>query len=259
MHNISADQAVFFFIIFIVFFDKRYNYYFVLFALAILLLTSTHLVSSYTTISCLSLTLIFCVRSTALSRVIVPWRITVIVAIVCLALTSLFASYVNLKDSRVSEGNNGQARETLAQHAFSVFMDFPLIGTPLGRGIVPLEAVEELGWEQYLDPEIAKDMAAAGEESSASLGYDVYSLSFHNGFLYLLTRFGVLSLFLIYFLVRYVPRKGPLPIVIFTVVVLLSISANVVIESLRSGPGVALVLGALFSFGELSSWPAPMG
>jgi hypothetical protein len=52
-----------------------------------------------------------------------------------------------------------------------------------------------------------------------------------------------------------VPRKGPLPIVIFTVLVLLSISANVVIESLRSGPGVALVLGALFSFGELSSRP----
>ncbi len=217
-----------------------------LFAFIILLLTSTQLVSSYTTINCLFLIFLFCIRYTILTRLVIPWRTTIIVAIVFLTFASLFASYVNLKDSAVSEGNNGAAREALAKAAFSVFVDFPLFGTPFGRGIVPIEVVEDLGWDQYLDPEIGKEMAEVVSPGSA--GYDIYALSFHNGFLYLLTRFGMLSFFLIYLIIRCVPRKGPLPVVIFSVIVLLSISANVVIESLRSGPGVALVLGALFSF-----------
>jgi len=246
MHNIDGAQAIYYFIIFVILFDLKYNFYYVLFIFIILMLTSTSLVSSYTTISCLCLVFVFCIRYTVLSRIIIPWRTSVYVAILFLTFASLFASNVNLKDATVSEGNNGAAREHLAQAAFSVFVDFPLFGTPFGRGIVPIEAVENLGWEQYLDPDIGREMAEA--EAPGSAGYDIYSLSFHNGFLYLLTRYGMLSFFFIYLIVRYVPRKGPLPIVVFSVVVLLSISANVVIESLRAGPGVALVLGALFSF-----------
>ncbi len=244
MAGITAAQAVFFFIIFVVFFERVHSIHLKLFTLCILLSTSFWLQSSFTTICALTLLLVFLISSTFVSRIMVPWRVTVVVAIAFLSYASTFAHQVNLKDDASSNGNNGGARETLAGYAFSIFSDFPILGTPMGRGIIPAGVIEELGWVQYLDADVGEVMA----EEYRVQGFDAYALSFHNGFLYLLTRFGIFSILLFYLIIREVPRRAPLPLVLFSVVMLLSISANVVIESIRVGPGVALVLGALFSF-----------
>lgn len=244
MATIDASQAVFFLFIFVVFFERKYNVYLKLFTLVILLSTSFALKSSFTTICGLTLLFSFFVSSTYISRMMVPWRISVVVAIVFLTFASTFASQINLKDNENSDGNNGETREILAGHALSIFSEFPVFGTPMGRGIIPKAVIDKMGWDQYSDPDLAK---AIGEEYGFQ-SFDIYALSFHNGFLYLLTRFGIFSLLLFYLIIREIPRRAPLPLVLFSIVMLLSISSNVVIESIRSGPGVALVLGALFSF-----------
>jgi hypothetical protein len=246
MATIDASQAIFFLLIFVVFFEKMHSIYLKLLTLGILLSTSFALKSSFTTICGVMLLVIFFIQSTFISRIMVPWRITVVVAIAFLTLASTFADSVNLKDNANSGGNNGETREALAGYALSIFCDFPIFGTPMGRGIIPTGIVEELGWDQYFDPDVAQVVT----ETYGFQSFDIYALSFHNGFLYLLTRFGIFSLLLLYLIIREVPRRAPLPLVLFSTVMLLSISANVVIESIRAGPGVALVLGALFSFQE---------
>ena len=187
---------------------------------------------------------LFFIQSSFISRIVVPWRITVVVAIALLTFASTFAASVNLKDNANSGGNNGETREALAGYALSIFCDFPIFGTPMGRGIIPTGIVEELGRAQYFDPDVAQVIT----ETYGFQSFDIYALSFHNGYLYFLTRFGLFSFLLFYLIIREVPRRAPLPLVLFSIVMLLSISANVVIESIRAGPGVALVLGALFSF-----------
>jgi hypothetical protein len=244
MAAIDASQAIFFLLIFVIFFEQKRSIYLKLFTLSILLATSFTLKSSLTTICGLMLMFLFVLQSTFISRIMVPWRITVVVAIAFLTFASTFAASVNLKDNANSRGNNGETREALAGYALSIICDFPIFGTPMGRGIIPTRVVEELGWTQYSDP----DVAQAITEKYGIPSFDIYALSFHNGFLYLLTRFGLFSFLLFYLIIREVPRSAPLSLVLFSIVMLLSISANVVIESIRTGPGVALVLGALFSF-----------
>lgn len=252
MATIDASQAIFFLLIFVVFFERTHSIYLKLFTLSILLSTSFALRSSFTTLCGFMLLFLFFTQSTFISRIMVPWRITVVVAIAFLTFASTFAESVNLKDNANSDGNNGETREALAGYALSIFSDFPVFGTPMGRGIIPTGIVEELGWDQYFDPDVAQVMT----ETYGLQSFDMYALSFHNGFLYLLTRFGIFSLLLLYLIIREVPRRAPLPLVLFSTVMLLSISANVVIESIRAGPGVALVLGALFSFQQKPEAPS---
>ncbi len=244
MATIDASQAIFFLLIFVVFFERNHGIYLKLLTLGILLSTSFALKSSFTTICGVMLLFLFFIQSTFISRIMVPWRITVVVAIVFLTFASTFADSVNLKDNANSGGNNGETREAFAGYALSIFCDFPVFGTPMGRGIIPIGIVKEMGWNQYFDPDVAQVFT----ETYGFQSFDIYALSFHNGFLYLLTRFGLFSLLLLYLIIREVPLRAPLPLVLFSTVMLLSISANVVIESIRAGPGVALVLGALFSF-----------
>jgi hypothetical protein len=156
MATIDASQAIFFLLIFVVFFEKMHSIYLKLLTLGILLSTSFALKSSFTTICGVMLLVIFFVQSTFISRIMVPWRITVVVAIAFLTLASTFADSVNLKDNANSGGNNGETREALAGYALSIFCDFPIFGTPMGRGIIPTGIVEELGWDQYFDPDVAQ-------------------------------------------------------------------------------------------------------
>ena len=88
---------------------------------------------------------LFFIQSTFISRIMVPWQITVVVAIVFLTFASTFADSVNLKDNANSGGNNGETREALAGYALSIFCDFPVFGTPMGRGIIPIGIVKEMG------------------------------------------------------------------------------------------------------------------
>lgn len=111
MAGITAAQAVFFFIIFVVFFERVHGIHLKLFTLCILLSTSFALQSSFTTICALTLLLVFLISSTFVSRIMVPWRVTVVVAIAFLSYASTFAHQVNLKDDANSNGNNGGARE----------------------------------------------------------------------------------------------------------------------------------------------------
>ena len=190
--------------------------------------------SSFTVIACGTLFAIFALDVFGLSKKTVPWRLAVIAGISVLLVMSLFAYLVNLRPPKANgEGNNGYTRSTLAASGYEQLAQEPILGSQVGRGILPIYAVEMLGWSQYFN--------GSGE-------YNIYSLSFHNSFIYLLTRFGLLSLILFGLFIGRVPRAGPIHVVLFTLVLITSAGANVVIESLRSGPGVGFALGALLPF-----------
>jgi len=179
-------------------------------------------------------------RSINIDRISIPWRGPLAACIVFLTFASLFASAVHLRGERKNgEGNNGATRELLAHEAIDVFKNNALTGTNLGRGIVPPAVIDlRLDWQQYF----------TGDDPLSN----IYALSFHNGFLYLLTRFGVFSSVIIWLLLSSTPRRGELSLVLFSFTLCLAISANVVLESIRAGPGVALVLGIIFSAAKVS-------
>ena len=260
LYAVDASQIFFLFLIFMIFVDRHSDLLSLSVAFAALAITATSLLSSYTTISATMLVFIYASRTANLGRQIVTCRPVMITAVIILTFASLFAYLVNFKDDSLSrtKGNNGYTRSILATEAFSTYAEFPLVGTPFGRGIMPVRVVKALGWEQYFDPEIAREMAeAVTENGSSDASYDIYAISFHNGFLYLLTRFGIFSILLIYLILSHAPRRAPFMVVVFAVVVLLSISANVVIESVRSGPGVGFVLGVLFSVRRAQDLDSP--
>jgi hypothetical protein len=239
--GISNSQALLWFMFFIIFTGK---YSIFSKTLAFIIILSTGLIprqSSFTVISSVAMMSLLVLSFTPFAKTIVRWRAIAIVAIVFLVTASSFAYLVHVRATRdTGEGNNGYTRSILANAGYNQFINEPLLGSPYGRGILPLPVIQKLGWEQYfLDPST----------------YNIYSLSFHNSFIYLLTRYGLLSLVPFWLIVRRIPRSGILPMVIFTLVLFLSAGANVVIESLKSGPGVALALGALFSVGRNNQLP----
>jgi hypothetical protein len=170
--------------------------------------------SSFTMIASMIMGMIYVLPYFHLTEIKLQWRIIAIFTIALLMVSSTFAYLVYVRETRATgEANNGYARAILA------------------------EAGYELGWSQYFtDPE----------------EYNIYNLSFHDSFIYILVRYGIFSIVLYWLIVCRIPSKGRLPLVLFGSILLLSTGANVVIESLRAGPGVGMALGALFSAGETS-------
>ena len=215
----------------------RYNLFFKFSILALILATALiPMQSSFTVISSASLILLFLITKSRLADKIIPWRPIVMLCIAFLMLSSAFAYLVHVRATRANgEGNNGYTRAILADAGYQQFLETPVFGTPYGRGILPLKTVEKLGWMQYFtDTET----------------YNIYNLSFHDSFIYLLTRYGIFSLLLFYMLTRLVPKKGRLTEVLFSCVFLLSAGANVVMESLRAGPGFGFALGIILALGQ---------
>lgn len=165
------------------------------------------------------------------------YRSAVAVTILCFMFLSLVAYLFVFRIN--GEGNNGYTRAFLAQTAYRIFSEHPFTGTTIGLPVIPSSLIYMLGWMQYLDDQ--------GD-------FNIYGLSFHNSLLYVLTRFGIFGYAAFFiFIVKNVPRRGLISDIAFTVIPFLFLSANVAFESARAGPGVALVLGSLFSF----SWAKP--
>jgi hypothetical protein len=185
--------------------------------------------NSFTAIAGIVILLAVAVKSLRLN-VRLPWRAAVTALIIFFSVASLFAYLVSVR----TEGNNGTTRAYLASVAWSVIKDAAPFGTPIGLPIVPVYGIDNLGWTQYF--------SATGEE------FNIYGLSFHNSILYLMSRYGILALPIFVWFLRFVPKRGPLTLLMMTAVVFLGLSANVAIESVRAGPGAALVLGSLFGW-----------
>lgn len=192
--------------------------------------------SSFTVIASFSLVLFFFLSKFRVANITLPWRPVAIVCICFLMASSTFAYLVHVRATRATgEGNNGYTRSLLAEDGYNQFMETPVLGTPYGRGILPFKTIQNLGWTQYFtDTET----------------FNIYNLSFHDSFIYLLTRYGLLSLFLFYMLVRLVPQRGRLMEVLYSCVFLLAAGANVVMESLRAGPGFGFALGVMLAIGQ---------
>ncbi|MBP0110351.1 O-antigen ligase family protein [Bradyrhizobium vignae] len=187
--------------------------------------------SSFAIISCFILLGIYGFVLVGHQRLRLPWRLLTSMSIVVLVVMSQFAYLIDVRPVRsTGEGNNGYIRAALAEAGYREIKDRPILGSPMGRGILPISIINELKWEQYFEP---------------GSGYDVFALSFHNSFIYLLARYGICSFFLFFLLLKRIPRSGPAHAVLFTMTLVLGMGANVVIESLRSGPGVAFALGTL--------------
>lgn len=203
-------------------------------SLAMTLVMSAGLDSSFTAIATIIIWLAFIARIFQIKRVQFPFRASVAIIICILMVGSLFAAYINLR----ATGNNGGDRAILAGFGYDVIARYPLLGSPLGRPIVPLEAIQELNWSQYL----------VGSDASGKT-FNTYGLSFHNSFIYLLSRFGLFGLAAIFSIIALVPRRAQLVDVMFAAVPLVFAGANVVIEGLRAGPAFGLVLGSIISYG----------
>lgn len=202
--------------------------------LAMTLVMSAGLDSSFTAIATILIWLSFIARVLRVKKVQFPFRASVAIIICILMIGSLFAAYVNLR----ATGNNGGDRAILAGFGYDVVAKYPLLGSPLGRPIVPLEAIQQLNWSQYL----------VGSDATGK-SFNTYGLSFHNSFIYLLSRFGLVGLAIIFFIIALVPRRAQLVDVMFVAVPLVFAGANVVIEGLRAGPAFGLVLGSIISYG----------
>jgi hypothetical protein len=191
--------------------------------------------NSFTSVAALAVLVCYMGRSLGWSGRVGPYRAALLLYIVSFMFLSLVAYlFVFRVTNETGELNNGYTRSSLAQFAYQTFFDHAFLGTTFGLPIVPSDAIYLLNWNQYL----------IGDTTS-----NIYGLSFHNSLLYLLTRLGILGYAaLIWKFLRLAPRRGRLLDIIFTFVPVLFMSANVVIESVRAGPGVALVLGSLFSF-----------
>ena len=193
--------------------------------------------SDFTIIACVALLSIYSFGYFNIANKSVPWRMAILIGIGILLVMSLFAYLVHFRPTRTDgEGNNGYTRATLAVAGYNELAKEPVLGSQLGRGILPLGTIEQLGWSQYF--------SNTGE-------YNAYALSYHDSFIYLLTRFGFLAPFLFVLFLQRIPRYGPLHVVAFSLIMILAAGANVVIESLRSGPGVGFVLGMLFGFAPI--------
>jgi hypothetical protein len=187
--------------------------------------------SSFTATAALMLTGIALIRVSPLRSIQVNWRLVATAAVIFFSVASLFAYAVNLRAAET--GNNGFTRSILAHSAWEVTAHSFVFGTPIGRMIVPINVIDVLGWTQYLD-----------DQSE----YNLYALSFHNSFLYLLTRFGISAIaFEVFVIATLVPKRGNIADVLFMMIPLLFMSANVVVESARAGPALALVLGSLLA------------
>lgn len=204
--------------------------------ISVALIVATALVpmqSSFTVISSVVLIALAVGKELRFVDKMVPWRKIAIFGVAFLMVMSLFAYLVYVRPVRESgEGNNGHARAVLATAGYEQFLSEPILGSPLGRGILPVQVVENFGWWQYF---------------SDSDNYNIYALSFHNSFIYLLTRFGLFSIILFGLFFRRIPKLGPMHAVAFMLVLFLGTGANVVIESIRSGPAVGFALGLLLS------------
>jgi hypothetical protein len=214
---------------------RRGNNLWPLIAVLLALFMGAGLKNSFTTVATMVILICYVAKNVGLADRNGPFRPLVFVYIVVFMFLSLIAYLFVFRVvvAGAGEGNNGLTRALLAQFAYLTFFDHPITGTTIGLPAVPSDAIYLLNWTQYL----------TGDD-----GANVYGLSFHNSLLYMLTRLGAIGYVILGWLIlRLVPREGKLLDIMFTAVPFLFLSANVVLESVRAGPGVALVLGSLFS------------
>lgn len=236
LSGIDASQAVALLGLFMLCQPRNYGVRWAIFGAVLAVVCLGPIRSSFTVIAIASVVMCGLISYFGIGLRVVKWRPIVVGTIAFLMAASFFAEAVNLRGVRPNgEGNNGATRELLASEALSVLKTAPLSGTSMGYGIVPVLTISDtLGWTQYFDPNFDGV-------------YNVYALSFHNGFWYLATRFGLFSILFGLVMWTSAPQRGSLPYVIFSMVMCLSISANVVVESIRAGPGVFFAFGVLFS------------
>lgn len=214
---------------------RRANGLWPLLAVLLALLLGAGLKNSFTTVAVLTILSCYMLKNVGLAERVGPYRLLVFGYIAAFMVLSLIAYLFVFRVvvEGVGEGNNGYTRAYLARFAYMTFFDHPITGTTIGLPAVPTDAIYLLNWTQYL---------------TGDNGANIYGLSFHNSLLYLLTRLGCIGYAILAWLfLRLVPRQARLPDIVFTAVPFLFFSANVVLESVRAGPGVALVLGSLFS------------
>jgi hypothetical protein len=196
--------------------------------------------STFTSLSAICLLCFYVVRSLGFNEIRFPGRKAYIFMGLIFTFASFVAPYVHLKDDDITEGNNGFTRSYLADKAFETIELSSPLGTPMARGIVPVDAVIELGWDQYF-------YGGSGAED-----YNIYSLSFHNGFIYMISRYGVLALLMHFLVYRLIPREIEFGGFLLLLLCMISISANVVVESIRAGPGVGLAIGVALSMARFN-------
>lgn len=230
--GVDNAQALVYLLVFLILVRNRRDLSSAVALLGVLALNAP-MTSSFSVIVCIAMIVIFLSTRLSTAERNIPWRMPFVAGIGFLAIASVFAYVVHLRGVRANgEGNNGYTRSILALRSYQVIEDNWVYGTPLGRGILPTDMFYSLGWLQYVS-------------DSADSKFDSYAVSYHNGVLYLFARFGLFAIAFLVALLYFVPPRGPIAFVVMTLVFLLAISANVVIESIRAGPGVGLALGTL--------------
>lgn len=225
----DSPQIISLFSIFIILSSNKAKIISKIAAMIILTYMNLRFGSSYTAITTIVILVILTFKG-VLKRKTLSLRVVFICLVIFFSIASLFAYAVNLR----VEGNNGVARAELAIAAWTAARDSLPFGTPIFLPIVPIYAVDNLGWDQYLT-------------LSSDEKFNLYALSFHNSILYLISRFGIFSLVLFGVVFKAIKRNVTWADALFTSAVFLGMCANVALESVRAGPGVAIVLGALFS------------